>query len=44
MHNQKLVNGKGDRVVELGHFDKDFVKNTRERGQENILEFFPRYS
>ena len=27
--------------MELGHFNKHFIKNTRKRGQhQNILEFF----
>ena len=31
----------GEGVVELGHSDKYFIKNTRKRGlQKNILDFF----
>ena len=33
--------GGGGRFVELGHFDKDFVKNIRKKApQGNILELF----
>ena len=34
------VQGRGE-FVELGHFDKHFVKNTQKRApQGNVLEFF----
>ena len=28
----EIFQGKGEGFVELGHFDKDFVKGTRKRG------------
>ena len=41
MRNQKLFRAGGSNVVELGHFDKHFVKNTRKKGlQSSIFEFF----
>ena len=42
----KLFGAKRERFVELGPFDKDFVKNNKkEASLGNILEFFsPRYS
>ena len=38
--------GGGGRFVELGHFDKGFVKNTRKRGPtgKHFAVFSPRYS
>ena len=38
--------GEGWRFVELGHFDKDFIKNTRKRGPagKHFGVFSPRYS
>ena len=46
MRNQKLFRARGRRFVELGHFDKDFVKNTRKRGLtgKHFGVFSPRYS
>ena len=41
--NQKFFRAGGWRFVELGHFNKYFVKNTRKKDQtqqRNILEFF----
>ena len=36
----EIFQGRGG-FVELGHFDKHFVKNTRKKvPPENILEFF----
>ena len=40
--------GGGGEVVELGHFDEDFVKNTRKRPEKEVRQdfgfFCPRYS
>ena len=40
VHNYKFFRARGETFVELVHFDKDFIKNTRkEAPQGNILEF-----
>ena len=43
---QKFFRARGEKFVELGHFNKDFVKNTRKKGSvgKHFRVFSPRYS